>query len=241
MKLKVLGSSSSGNCYLLENEKESLLIEAGVSIKSIDKAVKFDYTKVVGCLVSHRHGDHCRSLSKLDGLVDIYCNDDVIQHKNLKHATEVKPYTINDIGGFEVMPFEVIHDVPCFGFFIKHEDMGKLAFITDSAYADYAFTGVNHLLVECNYTSDGLNKAISDGVTQEFQRSRLIQTHMELEETMGVIKTNLTDDLKNVILLHLSARNSDEVFMIDSIKGRLGINAMVAKPGLSVDLYKKHY
>lgn len=241
MKLKVLGSSSSGNCYLLENEKESLLIEAGVSLKSIDKAVKFDYGKVVGCLISHRHGDHCRSLGKLDGLVDIYCNKDVIQHKNLKHATEVKPYTINDIGGFEVMPFDVIHDVPCFGFFIKHDDMGKLAFITDSAYADYSFRGVNHLMVECNYSTDKLNKSISDGITQEFQRNRLIQTHMELEETMNVIRTNATDELKNVILLHLSARNSDEEFMIDNIKGRLGINAIVASPGIELDLLQKHY
>lgn len=27
MRLKVLGSSSSGNCYLLENDKECLVIE----------------------------------------------------------------------------------------------------------------------------------------------------------------------------------------------------------------------
>ena len=30
MKLKALGSGSSGNCYILENESEALIIEAGL-------------------------------------------------------------------------------------------------------------------------------------------------------------------------------------------------------------------
>lgn len=241
MNLKVLGSSSSGNCYILDNGKEALLIEAGLSIKEISKALKFDFERVVGCLVSHRHGDHTRSLGNLDGLVDIYCNEDVAISKKLKHYTEIKPFSILDIGGFEVISFEVIHDVPCLGFFIKHEDMGKLAFITDSAYADYTFKGVNHLLVECNYTNCELAESIKNGTTPEFQRNRLIQTHMELGETINVIHSNKTDDLVNVVLLHLSARNSDEEFMVEQIKLNLGLNAIVAKPGLELSLTKTLY
>ena len=30
MRLKVLGSGSSGNCYILENDNEALIIEAGL-------------------------------------------------------------------------------------------------------------------------------------------------------------------------------------------------------------------
>lgn len=30
MKLKVLGSGSSGNCYILESETEALIIEVGL-------------------------------------------------------------------------------------------------------------------------------------------------------------------------------------------------------------------
>jgi len=33
MKLKVLGSGSSGNCYLLENESEALMLECGLPFK----------------------------------------------------------------------------------------------------------------------------------------------------------------------------------------------------------------
>ena len=37
MKLRVLGSGSSGNCYILENEAEALIIEAGVPFMEVKK------------------------------------------------------------------------------------------------------------------------------------------------------------------------------------------------------------
>ncbi|HXS59018.1 MAG TPA: MBL fold metallo-hydrolase, partial [Hanamia sp.] len=60
MILKVLGSSSAGNCYLLENEKETLIIEAGLRFDEIKRGLKYNLRKVCGCLVSHEHGDHCK-------------------------------------------------------------------------------------------------------------------------------------------------------------------------------------
>ena len=39
MKLKVLGSNSQGNCYLLEDDHECLIIEAGVPIREVKKAL----------------------------------------------------------------------------------------------------------------------------------------------------------------------------------------------------------
>jgi phosphoribosyl 1,2-cyclic phosphodiesterase len=56
MELKVLGSSSVGNCYLLVGQESTLIIEAGVRFHLVKKALNFDLTKVVGVLVSHSHG-----------------------------------------------------------------------------------------------------------------------------------------------------------------------------------------
>ena len=55
MKLKVLGSGSAGNCYLLQNEKEILIIECGISYKKILQRLNFNLSSVVGCLISHEH------------------------------------------------------------------------------------------------------------------------------------------------------------------------------------------
>ena len=65
MKLKVLGSSSKGNCYLLQNENECLIIECGISFKEIKIGLDFNLRNVVGCLVTHEHKDHSKSLQDL--------------------------------------------------------------------------------------------------------------------------------------------------------------------------------
>jgi len=55
MKLEVLGSSSLGNCYILSDDNEALLIECGVSFNEVKKALNFNVKKIVGCVVSHSH------------------------------------------------------------------------------------------------------------------------------------------------------------------------------------------
>lgn len=56
MLLRVIASGSSGNGYILENDKEALIIECGCSLKDIKIALDFNIRKIVGCIVSHEHG-----------------------------------------------------------------------------------------------------------------------------------------------------------------------------------------
>lgn len=55
MILKCLGSSSSGNCYVLDSGKEALIIEAGIDFKSVKVALDFNIRKIVGVVISHSH------------------------------------------------------------------------------------------------------------------------------------------------------------------------------------------
>jgi len=55
MKLHILGSSSKGNCYVLQNKKEALIIEAGINLAEVKKVLNFDISKIGGCVVSHSH------------------------------------------------------------------------------------------------------------------------------------------------------------------------------------------
>ena len=54
--LKCVCSGSNGNQYILENENEVLLIEAGCNLKKTKIAINFNISKVVGCIISHEHG-----------------------------------------------------------------------------------------------------------------------------------------------------------------------------------------
>ena len=67
MELKILGSSSKGNCYLLDNGNDCLMIECGIPFKDVQKAVNFGISRIAGVIISHEHGDHdaiCRKARK---------------------------------------------------------------------------------------------------------------------------------------------------------------------------------
>lgn len=55
MHLRVIGSSSRGNSYVLKSNTGSLLIDCGVPFKQIQKAVDFNMSNIQGCLVTHEH------------------------------------------------------------------------------------------------------------------------------------------------------------------------------------------
>ena len=55
MKLTVLNSNSRGNCYVLQNDTEALIIECGVRLSAVKKALNFNISKIRGVLISHEH------------------------------------------------------------------------------------------------------------------------------------------------------------------------------------------
>ena len=65
MELKVLGSSSAGNCYILDNGKEALILEAGIAFPKVKKALGFNLRKVAGCLITHQHNDHAKYIRNM--------------------------------------------------------------------------------------------------------------------------------------------------------------------------------
>ena len=51
MKLKCLGSSSSGNCYLLTSDSgETLILDCGIPVKAIKEDLNWNVKDVVGVL-----------------------------------------------------------------------------------------------------------------------------------------------------------------------------------------------
>ena len=122
MKLICLGSGSSGNCYILDGGDEALIVEAGLPFMAVKKALDFNIRKIVGVVVSHEHKDH-------SGHADEYEKAGIPVWK--PYDGEV-PDT--HFGGFVVSPFDLIHDVPCCGFYIQHSDMGSMIYASDTEY-----------------------------------------------------------------------------------------------------------
>jgi metal-dependent hydrolase (beta-lactamase superfamily II) len=55
MKIKIHHSGSKGNLYTINNGKDKLLIDAGVPIKKINKALNYKLGDCAGALISHQH------------------------------------------------------------------------------------------------------------------------------------------------------------------------------------------
>lgn len=246
MVLKVISSGSHGNCYLLEAANgEKLILECGVAFRTIKQALKFDLRGVCGCLVSHRHKDHSKSLLdilkagiKTLALEDVFVSQSV---KNRSFCETIEPNGGYKIGGFSIFAFDVLHDVPCIGFIISHKEMGRLLFATDTMNINYRFPKMNHILIEANYDDAILQKNIDEGRIPASMRKRLMESHMEIEACKNILRENDLSDVNEIVLIHLSGNNSDASDFINQVKATAGKPVFVASQGLELSLNLTQY
>lgn len=220
MRLKCLASSSGGNGYLLDGETECLVIEQGMPMKLAKILLDFDVRRIVGGIQSHKHGDHSAYEKEYKkGGVLIFKPD--------------RDHLVERYGNFVIQAFPVVHDVPCYGFLIRHPECGPVVFVTDTEYVPVTFRGVKPetLMIECNYQA----KYLTEG---DVKSNRQFLTHMEEQTAIRCIKANQTDALKHVILLHLSAGACDPEEVVRDVQAEVGDGVTVdyAREGLRMEL-----
>jgi len=240
MKLTVLGSNSNGNCYLLQAERQTLIIEAGIKARYVKQALDFNLSQVVGVVITHCHSDHAGYARELQQAgINIYAHRSVFEAKHLTNQPfchEITPHIKFRIGEFAVFPFEVMHDVPCMGFVIDHAEMGRLLFVTDTMLLEYVVPRLNHILLEANYSDFILEQNIQSGRVPAAMRERLLQSHIELQTTKSILAANDLSQVREIVLIHLSDNNSDERLFAQEIEAQTGIPTYAAKTGLTINL-----
>ncbi len=240
MKIKVLGSGSSGNCYILQDENETIILECGIRYKEILSGLNYDLSNVVGCLVTHEHKDHSKAILDLNkNGIDVYASIGTFKMLNIEnHRTKIiKSEQVFKLGGFTILPFNVKHDAKePLGFLINHNKIGSLLFITDTYYCEYIFKDINHILVECNFRKEILDENIAKGVIPVSLRNRIVKSHFELSNTIDFLKSSDLSRTETVTLIHLSSQNSDERYFKDEVEKNIGIPVKIARKGLEVFL-----
>lgn len=214
MEIKVLASSSSGNCYRISDGHTALLLECGIPIKKIKEGLDFRLSEIDGCLVTHSHKDH----SKAAGDV-LKAGVPVHMSQGTKDALGLDGYGIKAVkaleqfrvGTFTVLPFDTQHDAKePLGFLVQSRETGeKLLFLTDSFYCKYRFAGLSMIMIECNYASDILQVNIAAGTVSETLKNRLLQSHFSLGNVKKFLQANDLSKVQAIYLMHLSAGNSD--------------------------------
>lgn len=246
MKLKVIGSNSAGNSYLLETGSECLMIECGCAFDKVLKALDYKISKVRGCLISHSHLDHCKAAQAVIAHgIDIYSSVGTLEEiglsksyraKHLKAGIRVK------IGGFTVKAFKINHDTAePFDFLIHHNDCGNVVFITDTYYVNYRFQNLNQIIIEANYDEAIIAEALIEGRTQAFIRNRVIGSHMSLQTCKEFLLANDLSAVNNIVLIHLSDSHSDSATFQSDIESITGKTVTVADKGMEIDFSKEPF
>lgn len=246
MKLIVIGSNSAGNSYALDEGGEILLLEAGCKMADVKRSIDFRLKDVVGCIVSHEHGDHSKYAVEYAKFgIKVYCNKAVAEKKSFPYdscqpISDGKTY---HIGSFSVTPFNVAHDVQCLGFLVRHPSMGILLFATDTYKVPIEITGIDHYLIEANYSDELLKQNVWNGKINKAQADRIMLSHMSLEYTVKYLRDcqvgSAGSKTKTITLCHLSERNSASDLFKRTVESAFGLPCNIARKGIVVNLNKE--
>ena len=213
MDIKVLGSSSKGNCYIVSDGVTRLLLDCGVPIRRILPGIDFKPESVAGCLVTHSHGDHVKCIGAA----------------NISGAVPVKSMKMFTVGTFRVLPFDTQHDAPePLGFLLKSTVTDeKLLYFTDSYYLKYRFTGITHILCEANYDPEILRRRVESGEVPRMLADRVISSHMSIDHLEDFLRACDLSKLRKIWLCHLSDGNSNAAEFRRRIQRLTGVEVEV--------------
>lgn len=240
MLMRCCGSSSAGNSYaLISNSGEILAIEAGCKFLDFKKMIDWRISDVSGCIVSHEHGDHARYIKDfMKSGIPVYTafeTQTALETITGERTAPIPPRRPRQIGSFTVTPFNVPHDteIECYGYLIKHEEMGQLLFLTDLEYCKYNFSkrNIEHIMVEANYDMQFVNR-------DEPNYEHRLRGHMSLDTALKFISTNDNPALRNVVLIHLSDKSGDPALFKQKAEETIkyGADVYIAEKGLEVDM-----
>src|SRR5215217_903671 len=114
-----LASGSNGNCYYIGNEKEAILVDAGISCREIEKRMKrlgLSMAKLKTVFISHEHSDHIRGIHSLvkKHYLPVYITMPTLKNGGLyleNHSVKsFIAYSPVTIGNLSITAFPKFHD-----------------------------------------------------------------------------------------------------------------------------------
>ena len=230
-----LFSGSSGNCSLVSENNEHLLIDLGKNCKQVCIALQQAGVlprELSGILITHEHSDHIGALrvflkkykitvygmsTTLDYLVEmghIPADVDVVAIDGVKEQ----------IGRFEVEAFATSHDsISCCGFKLRTADGAALSIATDlgevceQVYSN--LTGASLVVLESNYDKTMLT--LGNYPYHLKVRIKSNRGHLSNDDTAVTISRLIKEGCTQFALCHLSSENNLPCIALDTVKEKI--------------------
>lgn len=234
MRLASIASGSSGNCIYIGSESTHLLVDAGISNKRIQQGLNEIGLKgqdLSGILITHEHSDHIKGLGVLARKyqVPIYSTQETLDEicskqslgeydKGLLHP--ILPDGEFEVGDLRICPFSIDHDAANPVAYRVWQGAKSAAVATDMGhYDEYIIRhlrGLDALLLESNHDV----RMLETGPYPYYLKRRILGDHGHLsnENAGRLLSRILHDNLKKVLLGHLSKENNYEKLAYETVR-----------------------
>ena len=238
IKFICLGSGSSGNCYVLWTEQTTILVDAGLGIRSLKRSLLeagHAVADIDAILVTHDHADHIKAVGYMskDYDVPVYATELVHEGINSNYSVGIKvrpekKHVIEkgvrfSVGDFQVTPFGVPHDSnDCVGYRIEAEGI-TFVILTDVGHVTTEIqkevARAHYLVVEANHDVDMLKI----GPYPAYLKGRILSDrgHMSNATCGQLLAEHASQHLRHVWLCHLSEENNHPELARKTVEGIL--------------------
>ncbi len=214
-----LNSGSNGNCYYIGNEREAILIDAGISCREIEKRMKrlgLHMQKVKAVFVSHEHSDHIKGISVLSKKYNlpVYTTIATLAHGCFRLEEHlVKQFIAHEqifVGDISITPFPKFHDACDPYSFIISSNFINVGVFTDIGMA--CENVINHfkqchaVFLEANYDEEMLERGNYPYHLKKRIRGGL--GHLSNKQALDLFVKYKPAFMTHLFLSHLSKNNN---------------------------------
>ena len=217
-----LFSGSSGNCAYVSAGGVSLLVDAGVSARSLCKALESigsSINNIAGILITHEHSDHIRGLKTLLSKykIPVYANagtiDGILSSMEIDsdNFIELKSGGSTLIADIAVSSFCTSHDSrESVGYRIHTPDGKQIGIATDLGYVSdtvmNGISGCDAVIIESNHDVGMLQ----NGRHPYYLKRRILSKtgHLSNDDCAKVLPALCSAGSRYFILAHLSRDNN---------------------------------
>lgn len=232
-----LSSGSNGNCYCLSSEDHTILIDAGIGVRTIKKRLAdhdIDIRSVEMILITHDHADHVRGLGKLAQSLSVPIFTTSVLHNALSNygyideslsgcVRVVRVGAVFEHRGVKFYPFEVPHDATqTLGYYIDFCGT-KITVMTDLGYVPQrgilCASNSDYVVVESNYDVEML---LNGPYPAELKKRVLGEWgHLSNEDCASALQNYYHKGLKGIFLCHLSKENNTPELALEATRRRV--------------------
>jgi len=226
-----IGSSSSGNCFVINEGTVTIIFDLGFNYKDLQKRYQnltrgkyLGAPRVAAALISHRHQDHSKGAAEFARSGGAVYVPKTMADRNYKTADPAKA-VINEKFAFACFPvihyhlgddmkpgeskeyYEKTYQIECLGYIAAFHETGNIwLYMTDTAFILPPLENVTHAIIECNHDLELLSEE-----NCELHVQRGLGSHLSVQDLLNILKNSDTRKLRKLYLSHNSVSNLDKL------------------------------